>query len=325
MDLTLLGTGCPAVSAERYGPAQVVRCAGRAILVDCGSGATQRLVAAGCPGRDLDAVLLTHLHSDHIVDLFQLVISSWHQGRDRPQRLYGPPGSKAYVEGLMALWRPELEQRVAHERRPSTAALEVQVTEVAPGEILTFGGLAVTVIEVDHRPVRHAYGFLFEAAGLSLALSGDTRRCPALIEAARGADLLVHEVFVHRELPVVEGVRSAETVANVAAYHTLSGEVGKIAAEAGVGALALTHFVPPACDPSPIRARASGTATSRCAAPTSTWPSARSPGAARSWGWAGAGAGIARVKPGLESFAPLGPFLISQARARSSAVRTRRS
>jgi ribonuclease Z len=252
MELTLLGTGCPVVDTLRYGPAQVVRHGdqgdGAALLVDCGSGVTQRLLAAGVPGRDLDAVLLSHLHSDHIVDLFQLVISSWHQGRDRPQRVFGPPGTRTYVEGLMALWRPELEQRVAHERRPSTAALEVEVTEVAPGEILTFGGLEVTVIEVDHRPVRHAYGFLFEAAGRRLALSGDTRRCPALIAAARGADLLVHEVFVHRELPVIEGVRSAETVANVAAYHTLSGEVGKIAAEAGVGALALTHFVPPACD-----------------------------------------------------------------------------
>jgi ribonuclease Z len=252
MELTLLGTGCPVVDTLRYGPAQVVRHGdqgdGAALLVDCGSGVTQRLLAAGVPGRDLDAVLLSHLHSDHIVDLFQLVISSWHQGRDRPQRVFGPPGTRTYVEGLMALWRPELEQRVAHERRPSTAALEVEVTEVAPGEILTFGGLEVTVIEVDHRPVRHAYGFLFEAAGWRLALSGDTRRCPALIAAARGADLLVHEVFVHRELPVIEGVRSAETVANVAAYHTLSGEVGKIAAEAGVGALALTHFVPPACD-----------------------------------------------------------------------------
>src|SRR5690606_8216762 len=79
-------------------------------------------------------------------------------------------------------------------------------------------------------------------------LSGDTRRSPALVEAARGADILVHEVFIHREMPVVAGVRSAETVANVAGYHTLSSEVGKIAAEAGVGCLVLTHFVPPAAD-----------------------------------------------------------------------------
>jgi ribonuclease Z len=260
MELTLLGTGCPTVHLERYGPAQLIRHGGEAVLVDCGSGVTQRLLGAGCPGREIDALLLTHLHSDHIVDLFQLVISSWHQGRGRPQRVYGPPGTKAYVDGLMALWRPELEQRIAHERRPSAAALEVEVTEIAGGETLRLGALSVDVVEVDHKPVRHAFGFIFRDAGgqgSRIALSGDTRRCPALIEAARGAELLVHEVFVHRELPVTPGVRTAETVANVAGYHTLSSEVGKIAAEAGVGCLMLTHFVPPDCDGAALLAEVS--------------------------------------------------------------------
>ncbi len=260
MEITLLGTGCPAVDIERYGPAQVVRHGGHTVLVDCGSGVTQRLLGAGLSGRDLDAVLLTHLHSDHLVDLFQLIVSSWHQGRDRPQRVFGPPGTRAYVDGLMALWRAELEQRIAHERRPSTAALEVEVTEIGPGadpgsgrhpgpwEVLTLGDLRAEAFEVEHQPVRHAFGFVFETPEARLVLSGDTRACAAVVEAARGAELLVHEVFVHREMPVVAGRRSAETVANVASYHTLSSEVGKIAAEAGVGILALTHFVPPGCD-----------------------------------------------------------------------------
>lgn len=248
MEFVFLGTGCPVVSTERYGPAQLVLCDGTAVLVDCGSGVTQRLVAAGTKGRDLDALLLTHLHSDHLVDLYQLIVSSWHQGRDRPLPIYGPPGTKRYVEGLMKLWEPELSQRIAHEKRPSTAALETAVTEIAAEEVLTIGGLRIGVVPVDHQPVRHAFGFVFEGGGKKLAISGDTRRCPALIKAARGADLLVHEVFVHREMPVVPGVRSAETVANVAGYHTLSSEVGKIAAEAEVACLALTHFVPPACN-----------------------------------------------------------------------------
>lgn len=260
MEITLLGTGCPTVHLERYGPAQLIRHGGAAVLVDCGSGVTQRLLGAGCPGREIDALLLTHLHSDHIVDLFQLVISSWHQGRGRPQRVYGPPGTKAYVEGLMALWRPELAQRIAHERRPSAIALEVEVTEITGGETLRLGALSVDVVEVDHKPVRHAFGFVFRDAGGQgprIALSGDTRRCPALIEAARGAELLVHEVFVHRDLPVVPDIRTAETVANVASYHTLSSEVGKIAAEAGVGCLMLTHFVPPDCDGTALLAEVS--------------------------------------------------------------------
>lgn len=248
MQLTLLGTGCPVVSLERYGPAQLVQHQGVSVLVDCGSGVTQRLLAAGCPGRDLDAVLLTHLHSDHLVDLYQLIVSAWHQGRERPQRVFGPPGTRAYVEGLMALWRQELEQRIAHEKRPSTAALEVQVTEITDGWQLELEGLELRGFAVDHRPVRHAFGFAFAADGRRLVLSGDTRPCEGLEKAARGADLLVNEVFVHREMPVIAGVRSAETVENVGAYHTLSTEVGKLAARAQVRCLALTHFVPPACD-----------------------------------------------------------------------------
>ncbi len=248
MRVTLLGTGCPVAHVERFGPAQVVRHADTAILIDCGSGVTQRLVAAGCPGRQIDALLLTHLHSDHLVDLYQLVISSWHQGRDRPQRVFGPPGTRRFVEGTMALWKPELEQRIAHERRPSTAALEVVVEEILPGQRLTVGAVQVDVVAVEHQPVKHAFGFVLAGGGRRIAISGDTRYCPALIDAARGAEVLVHEVFIHREMPVVPGVRSAETVANVMAYHTVSDQVGKVAAEAGVGCLVLSHFVPPSFD-----------------------------------------------------------------------------
>ena len=253
MRLTLLGTGCPIVSTDRYGPAQVVSHGGRVVLIDCGSGVTQRLAATGLTGRDIDAVLLTHLHSDHLVDLFQLVVTSWHQGRDRPQRVIGPPGTRAFVDGLMALWRPELDQRIAHELRPSTAALDIEVEEIDPGDapeaVLDVDGLSIAAFRVDHRPVRHAFGFVCAAAGARLVISGDTRRCAALIEAALGADLLLHEVFIHRDMPPpIEGGRTAAGLANVARYHTLSSEVGKIAAEANVAALMLSHFVPPACD-----------------------------------------------------------------------------
>jgi ribonuclease Z len=256
VEIVFLGTGCPVASPERYGPAQLVLADGVKILVDCGSGVTQRLVAAGTAGRDLDALLLTHLHSDHLVDLYQLIVSNWTVWRDRPLPVFGPPGTRRYVEALMALWEPELSGRIAHEQRPSTAALETEVTEIAPGQTLTFGETAVDVIEVDHRPVRHAFGFVFRRGALTLALSGDTRRCPALIEAARGADLLVHEVFVHRELRSPPGVDRTGTFANLASYHTLSSEVGKIATDAAAKALALTHIVPPGADRAALLAEA---------------------------------------------------------------------
>jgi ribonuclease Z len=248
MELTLLGTGCPAVHAERYGPAQIVRHGDTTLLIDCGSGVTQRMAQAGITGRGIDAVLLTHMHSDHIVDLFQLVISSWHQGRDRPMRVFGPSGTYRYVDSMVSLWQHEMEQRIEHEKRPSAVALQTEVTEVKPGEIVEFGAMRVRAIEVDHKPVRHAYGYVIETDEAKLVISGDTRPCDAVVEAAKDADLLLHEVFVHHEMKVVEGVRSQETIDQVASYHTLSSDVGKVAAKAGVKWLALTHFVPPDCD-----------------------------------------------------------------------------
>ncbi len=247
MHLTLLGTGCPICDPKRMGPSNLVRHNDKAFLVDCGSGATQRLVGAGSKGAALDAVFLTHLHSDHIVDLLQLILSSWHQGRDRPQFFYGPSGTKRFVDGLLELWRPEFEQRIAHEKRASIAALSVEVVEFTEGQIWQQGDIAVRAVKVEHSPIKNAVGFIFAAGGKKLAFSGDTAYCPALIEAAKHADVLVHECYLHHEIKPAPG-RTAESMRNVAAYHTLADEVGKVAAQAKVKCLVLNHFVPTAFD-----------------------------------------------------------------------------
>jgi len=244
MRLTLLGTGCPQCSPLRLGPANLVRAGGRHFLVDCGSGVSQRLVAAGSSGSALDAVFLTHLHSDHVIDLYQLIISSWHQGRDRPHHIIGPPGSRRFVEAMMATWAEERQERIAFEKRSSTAAFEIRVDEIGAGEVYRDGDFCVEAVRVDHQPVKHAFGFIFRTAGATLVFSGDTRFWPPLIEASREADVLVHEVFIHREMGDAVGTRTAEGLRNVQSYHTLSTEVGKVAREAGVGTLILNHFVP---------------------------------------------------------------------------------
>ncbi|MDF3073683.1 MAG: fold metallo-hydrolase [Alphaproteobacteria bacterium] len=244
MDFVLLGTGCPNCDPQRLGPSNLVRHGAHTFLVDCGSGVSQRLVQAGTPGKALEAVLLTHLHSDHTVDLLQLIMSSWHQGRDRPQKILGPKGTKRFVDGLLEFWRPEFEQRIAHEKRPSTLALQVEVQEIEDGEIISHADMTVRAVRVEHSPIKNAFGFVFEAAGRKLAFSGDTAFCPALIEASRNADVLVHECFIHREMKIIPGVRTQEGTDAVASYHTLSSEVGKVAAQANVKCLVLNHFVP---------------------------------------------------------------------------------
>ena len=243
MQLTLLGTGCPQVDCGRYGPANLVRSGEQSFLVDCGSGVTQRLAGAGSSGAALDAVFLTHLHSDHVVDLFQLVISSWHQGRDRPQRVYGPDGTQRMVDAMLTMWKPEYEQRIAHERRPSTRALEIEVTEFDEGVLWDQDGVRVSAVAVRHQPVKFAYGFIFEAAGKRLVFSGDTAYCPELIAVGQGADVLVHECFIHHAMKVTPS-RTPEGLAAVASYHTLSHEVGKVATAMTARCLVLNHFVP---------------------------------------------------------------------------------
>jgi ribonuclease Z len=244
MRVTLLGTGCPQVHPERFGPASLVVAGGRRFVIDCGSGVTQRLVSAGTSGAAIDALLLTHLHSDHVVDLYQLIISSWHQGRDRRQRIFGPAGTRAFAEATMEVWRAEREARIAWERRPSTTGLELDIVEFDEGVIWDEDGLRISAFLVDHGPVKPAFGFLFESAEGRVAFSGDTTVCDNLIKWAKDTDLLVHEVFVHREMAERRVMRSPEGLANVAAYHTLSSDVGKVASEAGARFLLLNHLVP---------------------------------------------------------------------------------
>jgi len=94
MQLILLGTGCPSVDYKRFGPANLVLTNKSSILVDCGSGVTQRLKEAKISLTDINALFLTHLHSDHVVDLYQLIISSWHSYRTKSWRIFGPKGTK---------------------------------------------------------------------------------------------------------------------------------------------------------------------------------------------------------------------------------------
>jgi ribonuclease BN (tRNA processing enzyme) len=244
MRVTLLGTGCPVVDLHRYGPAALVEAGQETWLVDCGSGVSQRLLAHGSTGARLTGLILTHLHSDHTVDFIQLLVSGWHQGRTSPLRVFGPRRTAEFFGALLDAWRPEFEQRAAHELRPR-AGLEAHIEEIDGHWSLDSGALRITNTEVRHQPIPQAFGFRFDAPdGASAVVSGDTAYCPELIELARGCDLLVHEAFVHWAYLEQRRGSNDQARANIRAYHTTTAEVGKVAAAAGAGHLALTHFVP---------------------------------------------------------------------------------
>ena len=244
MELTLLGTGCPSVDHKRFGPSNLVSTKKVKILIDCGSGITQRLHELKVSSADIDALFFTHLHSDHAVDIYQLIISSWHSYRTKPWKIYGPKGTKKFVKKIMDAWADERKLRISYESRASTKAFDVQVTEFKSIGNIKIKDLNIKYFEVDHKPVKFAYGFCFTNKNKKLTISGDTRPCENLMKYAQQSDVLLHEVFIEGEIKEINKMRTQKTLHNVQSYHTTSSQVGKVAFIARAKKLVLTHFVP---------------------------------------------------------------------------------
>ena len=244
MQLTLLGTGCPSVDHKRFGPSNLVSTKTAKIIVDCGSGITQRLHELKVSSAEIDVLLFTHLHSDHAVDFYQLIISSWHSYRVKPWKIYGPKGTKKFVKKIMNAWADERKLRISFESRASAKAFDIQVTEFKSIGSIKIKDLSIKYFEVDHKPVKYAYGFCFTNKNKKLTISGDTRPCENLMKYAQRSDVLLHEVFIEGEILQINKMRTKKTLHNVQRYHTTSTQVGKVAFIAQAKKLVLTHFVP---------------------------------------------------------------------------------
>ena len=244
MKLTLLGTGCPSVDHKRFGPSNLITTNKAKILVDCGSGITQRLHQLKVSSANIDALLFTHLHSDHAVDLYQLIISSWHSYRIKPWKIYGPKGTKKFVNKIMDAWSDERKLRIAYEARASDKAFQIDVTEFKTLGDIKVKDLKIKYFEVDHKPVKYAYGFAFIHNNKKLTISGDTKPCENLMKYAQKSDVLLHEVFIEGEILKTNKMRTKQTLHNVKSYHTTSSQVGKVAFITQSKKLVLTHFVP---------------------------------------------------------------------------------
>ena len=244
MELTLLGTGCPKVDYKRFGPANLITTKMTNILVDCGSGITQRLDQINISTADIDALFLTHLHSDHVIDLYQLIISSWHSYRTKPWKVYGPKGTKKFVSKIMNAWQDERMQRIKYENRSSTKAFNIIVKEFSTSGTIKIKDLKIKYFEVDHKPVPFAYGFCFLKDNKKLTISGDTRPCENIMKFGQLSDVLLHEVFIEDEIKETNKMRTLKTLHNVKDYHTPSSIVGKVASLTRCKKLVLTHLVP---------------------------------------------------------------------------------
>ena len=244
MELTLLGTGCPSVDHKRFGPSNLIKTKKTKILVDCGSGVTQRLHQHKVSSADIDALFLTHLHSDHVVDLYQLIISSWHSYRIKPWKIYGPKGTKKFVKKIMNAWADERKLRIFYEARSSTRAFEINVTEFQSLGKANIKDINIKYFEVDHKPVKYAYGFCFMNNNKKLTISGDTKPCENLMKYGNKSDVLLHEVFIEDEITEIIKMRTLKTLHNVKNYHTTSSQVGKVAFITQAKKLVLTHLVP---------------------------------------------------------------------------------
>jgi len=244
MELTLLGTGCPSVDHKRFGPSNLITSKKTKVLVDCGSGVTQRLHQLKVSSADIDALFFTHLHSDHAVDLYQLIISSWHSYRTKPWKIYGPKGTKKFVNKIMDAWADERKLRISYEARATAKAFEMDVIEFKTSGNIKIKDINIKYFEVDHKPVKYAYGFCFTNKNKKLTISGDTKPCENLMKYAQKSDVLLHEVFIEGEIIKTNKMRTKKTLHNVRSYHTTSSEVGKVAFITQSKRLVLNHFVP---------------------------------------------------------------------------------
>jgi ribonuclease Z len=243
IDITLLGTGSPIADPNRAGPATLVRAGGEHYLIDAGRGVLMRLAAAGVPVGGLTAVCITHLHSDHLTDLNDVITSMWITTFEpTPLRIIGPPGTRDVVGHIVASLGPDIGYRRAHhDDLTGPPLLEIAETDGVGGPDVSVGAVRITVRPTDHRPVEPSIAFRFDHGDVGVVVAGDTVPCAGLDELCAGADALVHTVIRKDIIANVPIPRMQDTLD----YHSSPEEAAQTAARAGLDTLVLTHYVPP--------------------------------------------------------------------------------
>jgi ribonuclease BN (tRNA processing enzyme) len=245
--IVLLGTkGGPAIRPGGPSPtSSMIETGGRVIAVDCGLGVSRGIVNAGVPLKALTHVLITHLHSDHVLELGALIHTAWTSGLASTVKLYGPSGVKKVWEGFLQSLDVDISTRIVDEGRPVLSEM-VEVTEIDSGVFLDEPGLKVSAIRVPHPPLADCFALRVETSQGTAVFSGDCAFHPPLADFARGADHLIHEAMLPEGIESLvrrtgNGARLRE---HLLASHTFAADAGRIAAMAGVPHLVLNHLIP---------------------------------------------------------------------------------
>ena len=245
--LVLLGSkGGPALRPGGPWPSSsLLQIGGRSVVVDCGLGVTRGLVDAGISLKALDLIFITHLHSDHVLELGPLVHTAWTAGLATPVSVFGPPGTGHYWRRFCQAMEFDIEIRIVDEGRPDIREL-VSIVEFGEGQVVEQRGLTISALRVEHPPVTDCFALRFDHGGKSVVFSADTAFCPPLADFARSADILVHEAMLEEgiERLVAKTGNGARLKEHLLASHSFAEEAGSIASDAGVKRLVLNHLIP---------------------------------------------------------------------------------
>lgn len=244
IQVTLLGTGSPGPVLNRFGPSTLVEAGGQKFLFDAGRGALQRLAQIQVRWQDVDGVFLTHLHSDHLVGFPDLWLTGWllAGARDRPLNVWGPRGTKKMMALLEQAYEYDIRIRL-YDDRAAPDGVVLLAEDIGEGTVFEKAGVKVTAFEVDHRPVKPAFGYRVDYGGRSVVLSGDTRLSENLIRYAQGVDLLIHEVAAPEAFRRAGG--SPERAQSVIAHHTTPEQAGDVFSRVKPRLAVYSHIVPP--------------------------------------------------------------------------------
>ena len=241
--VTLLGTGSPQPRMDRFGPGILVEAGDKKLLFDCGRGVTQRIEQIRIRFTEIDALFLTHLHSDHVVGIPDLWLTGWARGRKIPLQVWGPAGTREMMSHLKEAFQFDIQIRQEDDKLPARG-VNVLARDIEQGVVYDNAGIKVTAFAVDHGQVKPALGYRVDFEGHSVVLSGDTRYSDNLIHFSQGTDVLIHEVIDPEAFRAANPSVSEERFRAIAGHHTTAEQAGTIFSRVKPKLAVYSHIVP---------------------------------------------------------------------------------